>query len=313
MDQPISDLFAFDSLLKKFDAICVVVAGDRSIKRMNEAAELAIGWTETEALGQPFEVVFPREASEDLRESTTEDGPGISTGYWLTKAGERKYIVWHCSAILSQIEEGGESLLGIGYDLTEEADQRAHLEKALADLHEIQVQIETRNRELEDANRRLRTDSLTDPLTGQWNRRAFSDRLTSEASLARRHNLVFSVLMIDVDHFRDHNDRTGFSDADHLLVAISSTIRRTLRNSDFIARYGGEEFAAILPQTNLSQAKETGERIRRAVELEKFRKGTLTVSIGTSTFQADDSPATLLERVDAALMLAKQNGRNRVE
>ena len=158
-----------------------------------------------------------------------------------------------------------------------------------------------------------------DGLTGIANRRAFDKALAREFGTAIRTRHSVSLLMIDVDLFKDLNDAKGHVTGDEYLVRIAEALRLTLpRTSDFVARYGGEEFSAILPATDSAGAMIAAEKVRQAVaDLKLFHPtastGVITVSIGLSSFdgQVQLSPSDLTEAADRALYEAKRRGRNR--
>lgn len=155
-------------------------------------------------------------------------------------------------------------------------------------------------------------DSLTDLL----NRRAFLDLAERELSRARRTELPFSMLMIDIDHFKIVNDSYGHAVGDCALAAIAETAKRCLRREDLLGRYGGEEFCALLPCTNLKQGLLVAERIRAAIAKLKVDgiPKTVTVSIGVTICDdtGENEIGAGLQRADKALYHAKHSGRNRV-
>jgi two-component system cell cycle response regulator len=154
-----------------------------------------------------------------------------------------------------------------------------------------------------------------DALTGLWNRRYFDQRLQAEISLARRSSRPLAVLMLDLDHFKQMNDTYGHPMGDEVLRRVAQLLSDSVRTEDIVCRYGGEEFAIIAPNIN-GGAPGMADRLRRSVEAMKFTFGgtdvAVTISIGVAG--ANEKPdETLVEQADAALYLAKQNGRNRVE
>ncbi len=161
--------------------------------------------------------------------------------------------------------------------------------------------------------------SYTDGMTGLHNYRFFTLRLKEELARARRSNNSLSLLILDVDYFKNYNDTLGHPSGDEVLRSLSKILQSTVRDNDIVARYGGEEFAIILPSTDLHGAFVLGERIREKVESHQFPQeeiqpnGTLTISIGTSTYPED---AVVLEDLivtaDRALYHAKHHGRNQV-
>ena len=162
----------------------------------------------------------------------------------------------------------------------------------------------------------------TDPLTGVSNRRYFMAQAEQELRRSRRFARRLSVMMIDVDHFKQVNDTHGHATGDGVLQAIVHHALDSLRQSDLLGRFGGEEFAVILPETELAAAVEVAERLRHAIAARPLvvdagqKKGAIpsTVSVGVAQLRAGDATVdALLQRADAALYAAKHNGRNRVE
>lgn len=168
----------------------------------------------------------------------------------------------------------------------------------------------------------LRRVSVTDALTGLYNRRYFDERMQAELQRAQREQQPVSVIYADLDHFKRLNDDYGHAVGDQVLVAASDWMQSSLRSFDVMARYGGEEFVFFLPKTNNADAKIIAERIRHRVENEVLSTDQgdvgVTVSLGVSSELSQRSDdllevaQRLLRTADEALMQAKQNGRNRV-
>jgi diguanylate cyclase (GGDEF)-like protein len=163
----------------------------------------------------------------------------------------------------------------------------------------------------------VRQKSIHDPLTGIFNRRLFEGRLREEERRAVRHYRPLSLLMIDVDDFKQYNDAHGHAKGDELLKALVAATAGALRTTDVLARYGGEEFVVLLPETDLPEAIRAGERVREAVRdrfaLENGGASTITVSVGVAAFSnAHPGDSSLIERADAAMYRAKQQGKDRV-
>ena len=157
-----------------------------------------------------------------------------------------------------------------------------------------------------------------DPLTGVANRRYFFLRASQEFSRSRRHGNPLCVAGMDIDHFKQINDRYGHAAGDEILKMFCDISLRSLRDIDLFARLGGEEFAVLLPDTDLKGARVAAERIRKSTAETRFElgNGTLncTVSIGIAALEPiDTSIEECLSRADSALYRAKENGRNRVE
>jgi diguanylate cyclase (GGDEF)-like protein len=159
---------------------------------------------------------------------------------------------------------------------------------------------------------RLRAGSLTDPLTGLWNRRQLATRMKEEMARALRHRTPLAFLLIDLDRFKQLNDRAGHHAGDEALRSVADAIRRSCRRSDVAARYGGDEFAVLAPATAGSDAAALGERIRLAVS---DTTQALSVSIGVADLGDLERPTVehqndLCLAADQALYEAKQRGRN---
>lgn len=188
----------------------------------------------------------------------------------------------------------------------------ADLQQAAADQEVYLAQLEAYQQKLEEANAKLQEDSLTDKLTGAGNRAAFDQRLAEEVYRSTRYRSALSLLLIDVDRFKNFNDSFGHQAGDAALQAVAKALRCT-RPSDFLGRYGGEEFAVLLPTTAREGACILAERMRKAVAATSFPFGPVTVSIGASTLASDSSDGDLLvSAADRALYAAKEAGRNRV-
>ncbi len=160
--------------------------------------------------------------------------------------------------------------------------------------------------------------ATTDALTGLRNKRHLTDELAREFSRARRYNRTFSILMIDIDHFKHVNDHYGHQVGDITLRAVASHVMSCLHSDDLAARYGGEEFIVALLETRLQDAVAVAERIRQAVSelVVSYREARLqvTVSIGCAEYShADENEVRLFERADKRMYAAKEAGRNRVE
>ena len=170
---------------------------------------------------------------------------------------------------------------------------------------------------LQEKERRLTKLSITDELTGLFNKRWFSSKLISEMDHARRLENPLSLLMADVDFFKKFNDEYGHAAGDKVLAELGRAINESTRQKDIPCRYGGEEFAIILPGADLEKAREAAERLRKNFEARRVElpsKGMIgaTISLGVARMLPEDNEKSLFERADQALYLAKEQGRNRV-
>jgi diguanylate cyclase (GGDEF)-like protein len=175
--------------------------------------------------------------------------------------------------------------------------------------------------DLQLARDKMEEMSLTDSLTGTANRRCFDHTLAMEWRRAARRESHLSLLMIDVDYFKNLNDKYGHPYGDECLIQISNALQSALpRSADLLARYGGEEFAVILPATDQDGADRVAQRMLESVHALQMRNESpigefVTVSIGITTFKFphEGSPGSFIQTADGALYLAKQRGRNRIE
>lgn len=161
--------------------------------------------------------------------------------------------------------------------------------------------------------------SMTDALTGMFNRRSMDQLLSREVALADRHGLPFSLVIIDMDHFKEVNDTHGHAAGDHLLRAFADCVRMTLRKTDLAFRYGGDEFVIGLPQCSITQAQQVVQKIRQALSAADFsdaiahldHQPTLSIGIAerSTAMNIRDLPS-LLNAADAALYEAKASNRN---
>jgi diguanylate cyclase (GGDEF)-like protein len=175
---------------------------------------------------------------------------------------------------------------------------------------------------LKQANEEIRILSITDPLTGTYNRGYLNERLPQEIRRSTRYRHPLSLILSDIDHFKKVNDRFGHLAGDHVLREFAQCISESIRNQiDWAARYGGEEFLVVLPETDFKGAMLLAERLRNAcskrIITTQEHPITLTASFGVTGFSAettrsDLSAETLLQQSDTCLYQAKEQGRNRV-
>jgi diguanylate cyclase (GGDEF)-like protein len=206
-------------------------------------------------------------------------------------------------------------------DVLSELQANEEENRALAeDLRELNAnledQVRARTHELESKNKELEVLAKTDRLTGALNRAAFTNELTHELFRAHRYNRPASLLMMDIDFFKQINDTYGHHAGDEALKAFAAHCTRYLREVDLFGRLGGEEFAAFLPETTSEAAATAANRLRGAPETETIpvdgQELSLRVSIGISAVKDSDNIESLMQRADASLYAAKQRGRNQV-
>lgn len=170
---------------------------------------------------------------------------------------------------------------------------------------------------LDVENARLRKLTVTDPLTGCYNREYLHMQLPARLREAEDHGTPLSVAMIDVDHFKDVNDAYGHAVGDRVLTVVADRLRAAIRGRDVLVRYGGEEFVALLPDTDLAAARDIGERMRAKLEENPVHAEgqsiDVRVSVGVARARPGESAQDVVGRADAAMYAAKRAGRNRVE
>lgn len=171
------------------------------------------------------------------------------------------------------------------------------------------------HRELEKSQQEAQTDALTQLI----NRRGLEKRLELERIRARQNDTSFSLILIDIDHFKRVNDSFGHLVGDSLLRSIAKMLKTHLRKNDIAARYGGEEFLLLLPETGISGAEAVGQKIRKTLASKEWKikesgknMGKITVSMGIALYKLNEPEESLIKRVDDALYLAKNNGRDRI-
>ncbi len=173
---------------------------------------------------------------------------------------------------------------------------------------------------LENSARYYETLAFTDELTKLYNRRFFNEVLRKEFAMAKRYQRPLSIILLDIDRFKLFNDKYGHPTGDVVLQTVAAVLKKTVRESDIAARYGGEEFSILLINTQKDPSVEMAERVRIAVEDTKadtdHGRLSVTISLGIgireNTAADVNSPDELFDQADAALLMAKQTGRNKV-
>jgi diguanylate cyclase len=227
-------------------------------------------------------------------------------------------------SVLSSLRQAGDihEIEDLRWTLIREIEKLMQGHGELADKldsthHYLQL-VESDSRELSDELTRVRLLSLTDELTGLPNRRAFMRRLEDEVARVQRYGFPMSFVLIDLDHFKDINDRHGHAAGDEVLRVYSKNILSIFRHHDMVARYGGEEFSVLLPNTDSDGAVRALNKVRRRANETRWQtNGTVsdvpTFSAGVSLYKPGESASAFIERADKALYRAKRLGRNRIE
>lgn len=194
--------------------------------------------------------------------------------------------------------------------------------KMLEQNQALENQLEKSTQLMEELKRDLeyvRREAMTDGLTGLANRKSFDTEIVRVIGESREQSRVFTLLMVDIDHFKSFNDNFGHQVGDQVLRLVARTLKDGLKGRDFAARYGGEEFSIILPDTDLASGVAVGNSLRKAIATKDVINrntgeilGRITMSVGVAEFAGDSTAEDLVERADSALYTAKHNGRNQV-
>lgn len=202
----------------------------------------------------------------------------------------------------------------IGRIIEDTQTMAASNQAILKEFQKAKEQTETLNQQL----KQVESQAFTDALTGLHNRRAFDKAIQELVSAFNEQGTVFSIIVIDVDHFKKFNDTYGHQVGDEVLKIVGDTLYKGLKSRDIPCRYGGEEFVVLLPETCLENAEIVAEQLRiriavRSLDEIKNEKPVekITISLGVAEVQTADTPASIVERADRALYLAKESGRNR--
>ncbi len=239
----------------------------------------------------------------------------LSLLIWVT-AGDMEHAISQADRtqqverLYADLKASHEALESRNQEINAQAGELASVNSALL---ATQGELQHSNRRLEALNRHLAALAAVDSMTGLANHRAFQQSLRSQISQAYRHGHELALFMLDVDRFKEYNDRFGHPAGDSVLRTIGKILVDVLRESDLPARYGGEEFAVILPVTGLEAAMSVADRIMDAMGTCRFAHASVTVSIGVAALRVHASDADgLLHQADVALYRAKNGGRCRV-
>jgi diguanylate cyclase (GGDEF)-like protein len=242
----------------------------------------------------------------------------ITPPWWATWWFRLLVIVFSAGALFSGIQMRFYNIRKANRELEKRVEERtADLLTAKQELQRINQVLQMRLEEITILQQKLREQSIRDPLTGLYNRRYLDEFLPGTLSRARRENACVAFLLIDLDYFKNINDRYGHAAGDAVLVRVAHLFQHSVRESDLAFRYGGEEFLLILPGLCVEEALRRAEEIRQSLESLKFQYEShpifITASVGLSVYPLHgEDHDTLLNAADQALYEAKASGRNRV-
>jgi len=221
----------------------------------------------------------------------------------------------HTASIRGTFYRDAEQWILLGeVDVEELSNINAQLSGLNFELAETQRDLSKSIIELDKLKQDAINESLADSLTGLGNRRSFDQNILKEIARARRGDDALSLVMCDLDFFKQVNDTYGHDVGDEVLKSFAKLIASTIRPFDIAARFGGEEFMILMPGADMMQAMSIAERIRYALEHLKLDipSKRITASFGVATLSSSDSPDSLLKKADLAMYRAKVSGRNKV-
>ena len=298
----------------------VILDGTGRFLRVNPRGMEVLGYSSEELRQMRMTDLLMADDTEGARslliKRVEEEIPPFRT-FLASRSGERKPVE------LSGCATGGHLFITLK-DLSERFRVEEEIEKIKLDfarqIREKDQYAQEKMKEIEAMREEAIRLSYIDDLTGIYNHRFFIEQLTMEVERQKRYPSPLSLLMIDIDYFKQYNDTNGHLAGDQALKAIALLIRRGVRHTDIVARYGGEEFSAILINTGKQGAFEIAERVRAKVAETRFPNEKvqpnedLTVSVGVGTFSPPVATLTdLIREADNALYRAKRAGRNRIE
>ncbi|MCX6074667.1 MAG: sensor domain-containing diguanylate cyclase [Campylobacterales bacterium] len=269
------------------------------------------GYIREELIGQPHNIIrhpdMPREAFKDLWNTIKSkmSWNGVVTN--MRKDGS-SYIVDTTIVPILDIDGDVIEYMAIRHDITE-------LEQTKQQLRNINKAMKNKVDELYLMTNTLEQKAYKDTLTGINNRENFEDIFTIEIANAKKHNLLLTLIIFDIDHFKLINDTYGHQAGDIILIDLTNLIADNIKKGDIFARWGGEEFVILTPSTDIIGASTLAEKLRKIVGSHTFNYvgKDVTISFGIAQFSSEDTKITLFEKADKLLYKAKKNGRNRVE
>lgn len=229
-----------------------------------------------------------------------------------SKSGRRLRLI--CNILPMRMTDGNiTGAISTYIDITERTALAQQSAQQLRVAKRLNARLEKQQRRLAEANARLSELAVTDGLTGMKNHRYFREQLENSLSLANRHQQSFSVILLDVDHFKQFNDTHGHPAGDEILRSVADLIQKNVRAHDIAARYGGEEFVVLCPATDAEGGRELAERLRQAISNHAWEKQQITASFGVATYPSSYPAKTgsdLIELADRALYYSKKMGRD---
>ncbi|MBW2263351.1 MAG: diguanylate cyclase [Deltaproteobacteria bacterium] len=287
--------FVASTIIDTMGDFLIVLDSNGKIRLVNPATSQLLGHREDELVGLQIDDVFKNRSFEsDLMTVLDAKGTEATEEEIFTKAGAPIAV----SISTSPLRDNRGSVIGyviVGKDVRRQKELIAQIERARRELQELAVR---------------------DPLTDLYNRRHLMVRMKEELLRSSRYEHPFSVIMIDLDRFKEVNDEHGHEEGDRVLELIAKSLRSQVRSTDTAARYGGDEFVVVFPETTMEQAIARAARIKDSIAGEALpeKYSFVTASLGITTFDPAGPPmdeVELLRQADRALLVAKRTGKNR--
>lgn len=280
------------AIVASSDDAIIATTLDGTIVHWNAAAARIYGYPAAEMIGRPLASITPADEVDEMRETLALVAAGARVEPFDAVRVHQHGRVLDVSVTVSPILDARSAIVGASW-IERDVTGRRHVERMISHL------------------------AFHDPLTGLANRTLLADRLQNSLERTRRAGGMVAVVYLDLDDFKQVNDRHGHDAGDHVLVMLAQQLRDVVRAEDTVARLGGEEFALLLPETTLERALAVAERARAALEASGVRLTggrwlSVTASFGAADFPASPDRASLLRDADQALYAAKRHGKNRI-
>lgn len=306
----------FSQLFMRLPVACITFDAECRIQEWNQASELLYGREPGDVLQQYTWDVASSEADRPVAIAFCQEvigGKQVDNVEWscVDQSGKARRVL--CSAFPLRAQD--QSIVGAIstiVDITERKALEEQVNNQLRIATRLNRQLESKRKELSQANEKLELQATTDGLTELKNYRFLREFLSTEFNAARERSRPVSIVIIDVDKFKELNDAFGHPAGDQVLKSISQLLLKSKRGNDVAARYGGEEFVIVLPGADERASRTYAERLRAAVEGHPWQSRPITISLGIATLSDQvESASHLLDLADRALYLSKQGGRNR--
>jgi diguanylate cyclase (GGDEF)-like protein/PAS domain S-box-containing protein len=310
----VSDSYLASILEHAGDAILAVDDHDR-IATWNRGAALLFGLGEAEVLGRPVDMLVSEERREEMRRLVHDALAGRSTTRHEIVGCRVDDSSFDAEVTVAPVRDTAEVVKAasvIVRDVTRRNRYESSLHEANVRLKQALEALEEKTSQLVELNAKLESLATIDALTGLKNRMMFENSVDEMIAVAARRGAPLSLLLADIDRFKQINDGLGHLAGDQVLKTVASCLQRHTRQQDIVARFGGEEFAILLPDTAVEHAVELAEALRRACSQAVDLAWPFTVSIGVAGYGPSDSSESLVKRADDALYASKRAGRDRV-